>query len=203
MKLLAFIKKHIGLLIIVVSILIAVVLANPCIFTGHAYGDGIETKTATCTEKGTIEYICSKCRHSYIKEIPINTDVHNWGEYKTIKKGSGCSNYGKEARSCKDCGKTDSRKTEPPLKHSGSNWVYKGCVDSDFKYTGTCTRCGKKVSKYEPRPMEKCIVCNGTGYVRYYYGESDLEAYLTGHDPYTVGECTSCDGEGEALANRP
>lgn len=44
---------------------------------------------------------------------------------------------------------------------------------------------------------KKCIVCNGTGHVRYYYGSSDLEAILSGHDPYTIGECTSCNGTGK------
>lgn len=44
---------------------------------------------------------------------------------------------------------------------------------------------------------EKCAICNGTGYVRYYYGSSDLEAILSGYDPYTVGKCTSCDGKGK------
>lgn len=42
----------------------------------------------------------------------------------------------------------------------------------------------------------ECSVCNGTGYVKYYYGSSDLEAILDGHDPYTTGTCTSCDGKG-------
>ena len=42
----------------------------------------------------------------------------------------------------------------------------------------------------------KCPNCNGTGYVRYYYGSSDLEAYLSGHDPYTTGPCTMCNGTG-------
>lgn len=44
---------------------------------------------------------------------------------------------------------------------------------------------------------DKCAICNGTGYVKYYYGESDLQAYLDGHDPYTVGKCTSCGGTGK------
>lgn len=44
----------------------------------------------------------------------------------------------------------------------------------------------------------KCAVCNGTGYVRYYYGDSDWEAILSGHDPYTTGPCTSCGGTGRA-----
>lgn len=43
----------------------------------------------------------------------------------------------------------------------------------------------------------KCPSCNGTGYVRYYYGSSDLEAYLSGHDPYTTGKCTMCKGTGK------
>jgi len=44
----------------------------------------------------------------------------------------------------------------------------------------------------------KCVICNGTGHVRYYYGSSDFEAWLTGHDAYTVGTCTSCGGTGKA-----
>lgn len=43
----------------------------------------------------------------------------------------------------------------------------------------------------------KCPNCNGTGYVKYYYGSSDLEAALSGHDSYTVGECSMCDGTGK------
>lgn len=44
----------------------------------------------------------------------------------------------------------------------------------------------------------KCINCNGTGYVKYYYGASDLEAYLDGYDPYTVGPCPMCRGTGKS-----
>lgn len=44
----------------------------------------------------------------------------------------------------------------------------------------------------------KCYWCNGTGSVRYNYGSSDLEAILSGHDPYTYGTCASCGGTGKA-----
>lgn len=44
----------------------------------------------------------------------------------------------------------------------------------------------------------KCSRCNGTGSVRYNYGSSDLEAYLSGHDPYTYGTCGSCGGTGRS-----
>ena len=52
-------------------------------------------------------------------------------------------------------------------------------------------------NRYSGSSGGKCIVCNGTGYVRYYYGSSDLEAWLSGHDSFTVGSCTSCDGTGK------
>ena len=42
----------------------------------------------------------------------------------------------------------------------------------------------------------KCPSCNGSGYVKFYYGSSDLEAYLDGYDPYTVGKCPMCKGTG-------
>lgn len=38
----------------------------------------------------------------------------------------------------------------------------------------------------------KCPVCGGTGTAKFYYGDSDLEAILSGHDPYTFGACPAC-----------
>lgn len=47
------------------------------------------------------------------------------------------------------------------------------------------------------RPIgAKCPNCNGSGYVKYHYGDSDLQAYLDGYPPYTVGKCPLCDGTG-------
>lgn len=41
-----------------------------------------------------------------------------------------------------------------------------------------------------------CPACGGTGVIRYNYGSSDLEAILSGHDPYTLGTCPMCNGRG-------
>ena len=41
-----------------------------------------------------------------------------------------------------------------------------------------------------------CPQCNGSGVVKYYYGESDLEAYLDGYEPYTMDTCPTCNGTG-------
>ena len=49
---------------------------------------------------------------------------------------------------------------------------------------GTLTACGG-------RTVEKkvtCSMCNGTGEVKYYYGDGD--------EDYNMGPCTSCDGKG-------
>ena len=42
----------------------------------------------------------------------------------------------------------------------------------------------------------KCSFCNGTGSIKYYYGDSALQAALDGYDDYEFGPCTSCDGTG-------
>ncbi len=46
-----------------------------------------------------------------------------------------------------------------------------------------------------------CSMCNGTGKVKYYYGESSLEAALNGKNDYEYGPCTSCNGTGYTYVN--
>lgn len=43
---------------------------------------------------------------------------------------------------------------------------------------------------------KKCSWCNGTGSVKYYYGGSDLEAIIDGHESSWYGQCGSCGGTG-------
>ena len=52
----------------------------------------------------------------------------------------------------------------------------------------------KKSETYKEKV--KCSICNGTGKVKYYYGDSALEAALDGKNDYEYGPCTSCDGTG-------
>ena len=77
------------------------------------------------------------------------------------------------------------------------------------EHSKACKRCGKFMNPLDPNYCEdcpvpsdlpsdnsndsKCAVCNGTGYVKHYYGDSDLQAYLDGQDPYIVSKCTSCN----------
>ena len=45
--------------------------------------------------------------------------------------------------------------------------------------------CGNKEQKVT------CTICNGTGEVKYYYGEGDND--------YKMGPCTSCEGKGYVM----
>lgn len=55
-----------------------------------------------------------------------------------------------------------------------------------------------QVYEEPPKPGSPgvCPNCNGSGLVKFYYGSSDLEAWLDGYDPYTVGPCSTCEGTG-------
>lgn len=67
---------------------------------------------------------------------------------------------------------------------------YEMCANEDAAYYAQAAAGGSSGGK--------CSRCNGTGSVRYNYGSSDLEAILSGHDPYTYGQCGSCGGTGRA-----
>lgn len=46
----------------------------------------------------------------------------------------------------------------------------------------------------------KCSFCNGSGSIKYYYGDSALQAALDGYDDYEYGPCPSCNGTGYTYA---
>lgn len=54
----------------------------------------------------------------------------------------------------------------------------------------------EKDSKESKESKEVCPVCGGSGLIKYNYGSSDLEAVLSGHDPYTFSQCYKCLGKG-------
>ena len=66
--------------------------------------------------------------------------------------------------------------------------------------TASTEKTNKSSNEYTNSGSKKekviCSMCNGTGKVKYYYGDSALEAALNGHNDYEYGPCTSCDGTG-------
>ena len=53
------------------------------------------------------------------------------------------------------------------------------------------------VKKQSNSSKGKCEHCNGSGAVKYNYGDSDLQAIIDGHDASWYGLCTSCGGTGK------
>lgn len=62
---------------------------------------------ATCTEEGYTTYACLDCGDSYTGNKTKATG-HNWGKWKVAKVPTTLT-AGTEQRTCKNCGKTDSR----------------------------------------------------------------------------------------------
>lgn len=56
------------------------------------------------------------------------------------------------------------------------------CLIAIIMVLGTLTGCGSKEVKVT------CTMCNGSGEIKYYYGEGDND--------YDMGLCTSCDEKG-------
>lgn len=73
----------------------------------HEKNSGLVTKEPTCTETGTIVYACKTCHYGMGTETLGTTD-HNFGAWE-VTTPAGFGTVGEESRSCKDCGKTETR----------------------------------------------------------------------------------------------
>ena len=72
---------------------------------GHNYSSKV--KTATCTEKGYTTYTCIICGDSYT-DNQTNATGHSWGSWSVTQVPTTTAE-GAEQRTCKTCGKTDTR----------------------------------------------------------------------------------------------
>ena len=66
----------------------------------HVYGEWVQTKAPTCTEKGKEEQVC-ECGDK--KERDVKALGHDWGEW-TAKVAATCTTDGSEERTCKRAG---------------------------------------------------------------------------------------------------
>lgn len=73
--------------------------------TGHIYCEKVTSPT--CADKGYTTYTCSACGDSYTGNETAATG-HSWGSWKVTKEPT-TTTEGTEHRTCKSCGKTDSR----------------------------------------------------------------------------------------------
>ncbi len=101
---------------------------------------------ATCTKKGKAVYT-AKFENPAFSEQTRTEDIpakgHSWSDW-TVDEPAGCESDGREIRTCKNCGETELRLTEP-TGHSFGDWKVKtapGC-ENDGIEERKCANCGK------------------------------------------------------------
>ena len=103
--------------------------------SGHQEGPGITTKTATCTEDGTIEYSCKTCRR-VLRTASIPKTGHNWDK-GYVSESPTCEKEGKKTFLCMNGGCSEI-KTEPIAK-LGHDWNDLWSYDEESHWH-TCKR---------------------------------------------------------------
>ena len=71
----------------------------------HVFGEWVQTKAPTCTEKGEEEQVC-ECGEK--KTRAVNALGHDWGDW-TAKTAASCTTDGVDERVCKRCGEKEER----------------------------------------------------------------------------------------------
>lgn len=115
----------------------------------------IEEIESTCTEAGSITYLCEKCDESFTTSIPLKN--HNY-ELTTILKDPTCFNSGSGIYTCSGC---DANNTTaiPKLEHNFVNEVCTHCgICQTHDYVNNiCTRCNACEHDYIDNV---CLRCN-------------------------------------------
>ena len=101
---------------------------------------------ATCTKKGKAVYTAEFENPAFTAQTrteDIPAKGHSWSDW-TVDVPAGCESDGRESRTCKNCGETELRLTEP-TGHSFGEWKGKtpvGC-ENDGIEERVCANCGK------------------------------------------------------------
>lgn len=112
---------------------------EPC--EKHTWGEYVETKAATCTEKGSKERTCEVCGEKETKEIGKKS--HSYVEETAKRVEPTCTATGKKFSKCSVCGETK-EDTLDMIDHDYDATVYtqqQSCTD-DGVGTKTCKVCG-------------------------------------------------------------
>ena len=169
------------------------------------YRDGVESKALKSFTAEGDEYVCYRAnayKKPKLKFILTITDTGNLliteekdGKRFTAEyKRTGNPGEGTPVVLTKEAMDLEA-KTEGTKKQSSSN-TPSNTSGSSHKPSSSSKTASSSGSLGSTTEKVKCSMCNGTGQVEYYYGESALEAALNGQNDYELGPCTSCNGTG-------
>ncbi len=161
----------------------------------------------------------------YVPEETVYITVldHDWGEW-TVTTEPTCTEKGEETRTCKLCGKTETREIEA-LGHDWGEWTVTKAATCTEKgeETRTCSRCGEKETRETEalghdlvKTEAKAATCTEAGNSEYYTcrrcgkyfsdaeGKNEIKEgswviAALGHDwgEWTVTKAATCEEKGE------
>lgn len=142
---------------------------------GHDWTDGQILQAATCKAEGIQQTVCSRCKKTGTKKLPIDSDNHAGQTSTTVTKAATCTEDGSQYITCLDCNKVIRTEVIPALGHQLK----------DIVYAPTCTAQGYTAH-----------ICQREG-CTYSYSDSFVEK--SAH-PYNAGVITkkaTCKEQGE------
>ena len=102
----------------------------------HSFGDWVQTKAPTCTEKGEEEQVC-ECGEK--KTRAVNALGHDWGEWAP-KVAATCTTDGSEERACKRCGEKEERVVKAAHDWDAEQEIAAGGEDQVAYKLATCKK---------------------------------------------------------------
>ena len=181
---------------------------------GHDFQEGAVLTAATCTEKGSVQKVCTRCGKT--ETAPVPALGHEYSTEWTIDKAPTCTGKGEQSHHCKRC---DKRKDVTELAETPHFDVTDPVVNATCTQKGKtagahCGRCGKILlaqkdipptghdmqrieTKLEATCTEKgraVMACKVCGEVE----ETDLPALGHSYDKeWTVDAAPTCTTKGE------
>ena len=102
----------------------------------HSFGDWVQTKAPTCTEKGEEEQVC-ECGEK--KTRAVNALGHDWGEW-AAKTAASCTTDGVDERVCKRCGAKEERAVKAAHDWDAEQEIAAGGEDQVAYKLATCKK---------------------------------------------------------------
>ena len=109
---------------------------------GHDWTDGQILQAATCKNEGIQQTVCSRCKKTGTKKLPIDPDNHVGLTSTTVTKEANCTEAGSQDITCLDCNKKIRTEEIPALGHQLKDTVYAPSCTAQGYTSHICQRQG-------------------------------------------------------------
>ena len=173
----------------------------------HSYSQS--RQEATCTDAGSITWVCSDCGKVYTETIPALG--HSWGEWVTRQEAT-CTESGTRYRQCTRCNEAETEaipaKGHTPVTVPGTAAT---CTEAGLSDGAKCSVCGAVISAQQTIPAKghswdggrvtQEATCTAEGvktFTCYNCGATRTDTFpAKGHTPTTVaGKAATCNEAG-------